>query len=347
MIKSKGYAAHGAAETLVPFSFERKEPGTGDVLIEIFFCGICHADIHQSKNDFGGTIYPLVPGHEIIGRIKALGENVTRFKEGDLVGVGYFIGSCRHCSSCSDGEEQYCENGITPTQNGKLQDGAVTKGGYSDSIVANEHYVLKVAETLDPARVAPLLCAGISTYSPLRYWNVGTGHKVAILGLGGLGHMAVKFAASFGAEVSVLSGSPDKKESALTLGATHFVLTSDKAAMKAVASSFDFIIDTVSAKHDYNTYLSLLKKEGAMILLGVPQDAPQLAAYPLISKRRKIAGSFIGSIAETQEMLDYCAEKNITAEVEIIAPDYINEAFERTLKGDVHYRFVIDLSLLK
>jgi len=343
MIKSKGYAAHNAANELVPFEFERKEPKNDEVLIDILFCGICHADIHQSKNEYGGTMYPFVPGHEIVGRIKSIGNQITKFKVNDLVGVGYFIDSCRHCSSCEEKEEQYCENGITPTQNGHLTDGTITKGGYSDSIVVNENYVLKVSESLNAAAVAPLLCAGITTYSPLKCWKIGKGHKVAVLGLGGLGHMAVKFAVSFGAEVTVLSGSPSKRESALALGAHHFVLTSSKDEMKNAASSFDFLIDTVSAKHDYNTYLNLLKKYGTMILLGVPPEAPQLAAYQLISKRRKIAGSLIGSISETQEMLDYCAENKITAEVEVISPDYINEAFERTLKGDVHYRFVIDM----
>jgi uncharacterized zinc-type alcohol dehydrogenase-like protein len=343
MIKSKGYAAINAAEKLVPFEFERKKPKNNEVLIDIHFCGICHADIHQSKNEYGGTKYPLVPGHEIVGRIKSVGKDVTKFKIDDLVGVGYFIDSCKHCTSCEEKEEQYCENGITPTQNGHLTDGTITKGGYSDSIVVNENYVLKVSENLNAAGVAPLLCAGITTYSPLKYWKIGKGHTVGVLGLGGLGHMAVKFAASFGARVTVLSGSPDKRESALALGAHDFVLTSNKEEMKKASLNFDFLIDTVSAKHDYNAYLNLLRKDGTMILLGVPPEAPQLAAYQLISKRRKIAGSLIGGITETQEMLDYCAENSITAEVEVISPDYINKAFERTLKGDVHYRFVIDL----
>jgi len=344
MIKSKGYAVHDASSALVPFEFERTEPGKEEVLIDILFCGICHADIHQAKNEYGGTIYPLVPGHEIIGRVKSRGENAAKFQIGDLVGVGYFIDSCRHCDSCWEQEEQYCENGITPTQNGKKRDGSITKGGYSNSIVVDEKYVLKVSEDLNAAAVAPLLCAGITAYSPLHYWKVGNGHKVAVLGLGGIGHMAVKFASSFGAEVTVLSGSPSKKDSALKLGANHFVLTSSQEQMRDAISSFDFIIDTVSAKHDYNAYLNLLKKDGTMILLGVPPEAPQLAAYTLISKRRRIVGSLIGSISETQEMLDYCAANNITSEVEIIAPGYINTAFDRTLKGDVKYRFVMDLN---
>lgn len=346
MIQSKGYAAYEADSALVPYEFERKAPNHDEVLIDILYCGICHADIHQAKNEYGGTMYPLVPGHEIVGRIKSTGGSVTKFKVGDLVGVGYFIDSCRYCSSCEEGEENYCENGITPTQNAKLADGTVTKGGYSDSIVMDEKYVLKVPENLDTAAVAPLLCAGITAYSPLKHWNIGKDHKVAVLGLGGLGHMAVKFAASFGAEVTVLSGSPLKKESALKLGAKNFVITSNQEEMKAAASTFDFIIDTISAKHDYNIYLNLLKKDGTMVLLGVPPDAPQLAAFMLVSKRRKIAGSLIGSISETQEMLDYCAANNITAEVEVIAPEYINEAFDKTLKGDVQYRFVIDMKKL-
>jgi alcohol dehydrogenase (NADP+) len=346
MIKTKGYGTYKAGEALQPLMFERKEPRATDVLIQILYCGICHADIHQSKNEYGSSTYPLVPGHEIVGRVKSVGERVEKFKVGDLVGVGYFIHSCKHCSSCEEGEEQYCENRLTPTQNGRLADGTTTKGGYSDCIVVNEEYILRIAETLNAAAVAPLLCAGITTYSPLKHWNVGAGHKVAVLGLGGVGHMAVKFAASFGAEVTVLSSSPEKMESALALGAHHFVLTTNERERKSMAASFDFLIDTVSAKHDYNTYLGLLKKDGTMIVLGVPPEAPQLAAFPLISKRRKIIGSFIGGITQTQEMLDYCAAKNITADVEVIAPDGINEAFERTVKGDVHYRFVIDLSRL-
>ena len=346
MIHTKGYAAHGAAEKLTRFGFERRSYNDNEVLIKILYCGICHADIHQSRNEYGGTIYPLVPGHEIVGRVTEAGSKVSKFQAGDLVGVGYFIDSCKHCGPCSEGEEQYCQNGITPTQNGKLADGSRTKGGYSDFIIVDQDYVLKVSEHLNPAGVAPLLCAGITALSPLRHWEIGKGHKVAVLGLGGIGHMAVQFAASFGADVTVLSGSVEKRQSALALGATHFLLTSNQQELKAAASSFDFIIDTVSAKHDYNTYLALLKKEGTMILLGVPPEAPQLAAYQLISRRRRITGSMIGSIAETQAMLDYCAQHNITASIELISPDYINTAFERTLKGDVQYRFVIDMARL-
>lgn len=347
MIQTKGYAANDTEGKLVPMDFQRKEPAEDEVLIEINFCGICHADIHQSRNDYGNTIYPFVPGHEIVGRIVDTGHHVKKFKKGDLVGVGYFIDSCRHCDSCNEGEEQYCENGITPTQNGKTAEGLTTKGGYANHIVVNENYVLRISESLDAAGVAPLLCAGITAYSPVKYLNMGKGDKVAILGLGGIGHMAVKFAASFGAEVTVLSSSPSKRESALQLGASHFLLTSDELEIKKAASGFDYIIDTVSAKHDYNTYLGLLKKGGTMVLLGVPVNAPELAAYQLISKRRKIMGSMIGSITETQEMLDYCEQKRIVSEIELIEPEYINEAIERTLKGDVYYRFVIDIAKLK
>ncbi|RQP15360.1 MAG: NAD(P)-dependent alcohol dehydrogenase [Parapedobacter sp.] len=344
MIPARGYAAESSTSGLAPFAFERQEPQEHEVLIDILYCGICHADIHQSRNEYGGTFYPLIPGHEIIGRIKSVGKEVGRFKENDWVGVGYFINSCGHCSSCNEQEEQFCENGITLTQNGRLADGTITKGGYSNCIVVNENYVLRVPDNLATAGAAPLLCAGITTYSALRYNKVGTGHKVAILGLGGLGHMAVKFAVSFGADVSVLSSSPSKEQSAKALGAHHFIHTADEAELKAATGSFDYIIDTISAKHDCNRYLRLLKKDGTMVLLGVPPENQQFAVGLLTSRRRKITGSFIGGLKDTQEMLDYCAANNITSDVEVIAPYYINEAFERTLKGDLHYRFVVDMS---
>jgi len=341
MIPSKGYAAHHPTAPLIPFSFERKPPEHHEVLIDILYCGICHADVHQSKNEYGNTLYPFVPGHEIIGRIHATGPGVTKYKQGDLVGVGYFIHSCGQCNPCANHEEQFCEKGITPTQNGKLPDGETTKGGYSNCIVVNENYVLSVSETLPAAAVAPLLCAGITTYSALKHNQIEAGHQVAILGLGGLGHMAVKFARSFGADVTVLSNSPSKKESALALGAHQFIYTGDATPHKG---NFDYIIDTVSAKHDYNYYLNLLRKDGTLILLGVPPEVAPIHPGMLVSRRRKVTGSFIGGIKETQEMLDYCATHNITADVEVIQPDYINTAFERLLKGDVKYRFVIDLS---
>ncbi|QNL52212.1 NAD(P)-dependent alcohol dehydrogenase [Olivibacter sp. SDN3] len=343
MIQAKGYAAENSTSGLAPFSFERQEPHEHEVLIDILYCGICHADIHQSKNEYGGTQYPFVPGHEIIGRVIDTGEQVTKYKTGDLVGVGYFILSCGHCPNCTNHEEQFCDNGITPTQNGKLPDGSTTKGGYSSCIVVHENYVLKVSDSLGTAGAAPLLCAGITTYSALRHNEIGTGHQVAVLGLGGLGHMAVKFAVSFGAEVTVLSSSPTKRESAIALGAHHFINTANEAELKAVSGSFDFIMDTVSAPHDYNRYLRLLKKDGTMILLGVPPENPQLAVGLLTSRRRKITGSFIGGIEDTQQMLDYCAEHDITADVEVIPPSYINTAYERILESDVTYRFVIDM----
>ncbi len=343
MIQTKGYAAESSTSGVAPFAFERQDPQENEVLIEILYCGICHADVHQSKNEYGNTLYPFVAGHEIIGRVKETGKQVTKYKKGDWVGVGYFINSCGHCPNCTSHEEQFCDNGITPTQNGKLPDGTTTKGGYSDCIVVNENYVLRIPDTLEPAGTAPLLCAGITTYSALKHHQIGNGHKVAILGLGGLGHLAVKFAVSFGAEVSVLSSSPLKEQSAKALGAHHFIHTGNEAELKRASGSFDFIIDTVSAQHDCNRYLRLLKKDGTMILLGVPPENPQLAVGLLTSRRRKITGSFIGGIEDTQQMLDYCAEHNITADVEVIAPNYINTAYERMLNSDVQYRFVIDM----
>lgn len=343
MIQTEGYAALSNASELVPFSFEREEPQQNEVLIDILYCGICHADIHQCKNEYGGTQYPFVPGHEIVGRINSIGRNVTKFSRGELVGVGYFINSCGHCANCLSHEEQFCDNGITPTQNGMLSDGSTTKGGYSKCIVVNENYVLKVSEKLNPIAVAPLLCAGITTYSALKHNGIGKKHKVAILGLGGLGHMAVKFAVSFGADVTVISSSADKEESARRLGSHHFILA-DKEILKSQFENYDFIIDTISVKHDYNLYLNCLKKDGTMILLGVPPEASVLEAHVLTSHRRKITGSFIGGIKETQEMLDYCAEHSIVSDVELISPQYINSAFDRILKGDVKYRFVIDMA---
>ncbi|ACU63385.1 NAD(P)-dependent alcohol dehydrogenase [Chitinophaga pinensis] len=344
LIISKGYAATNDTDPLVPFTFERKEPGVEEVLIDILYCGICHADIHQSKNEYGRTKYPFVPGHEIIGRVHSIGSQVRNFIIGDLVGVGYFINSCGHCVNCVNHEEHFCDNGMMPTHNGVLPDGSTTKGGYSNCIVVKEKYILKVSEKLLLPAVAPLLCAGITTYSAIKHNQIGIGHKVAILGLGGLGHMAVKFARSFGAIVTVLSSGVSKKESAFELGAHNFVHTDDEARSKMEIGSFDFVIDTVSARHDYNKYLNLLRKDGTLVLLGVPPEITPIHPGLLIFRRRKVVGSFIGGIEETQEMLDYCATHNITADVEVIQPDYINTAFERMLKGDVKYRFVIDMS---
>ncbi|GAA4359582.1 NAD(P)-dependent alcohol dehydrogenase [Hymenobacter saemangeumensis] len=347
MLPSKAYAAPAANVPLAPFSFERREPGPHDVHIEILFCGVCHSDIHQVRDEWGGSMFPMVPGHEIVGRVRQVGAEVTKFKEGDLAGVGCMVDSCRTCPSCQEGLEQYCEVGMVGTYNGRERDGSPTYGGYSNQIVVDEQYVLKVSEKLDLARVAPLLCAGITTYSPLRQWKVGPGHRVAVMGLGGLGHMAVKLAAAMGAEVTVLSTSPNKKADAEGLGAHKFVVTKNAEELKSVRNYFDFIINTVSAPLDLSQYVNLLRRDGTMILLGVPPEAPELHAFALIGKRRRIAGSLIGGIAETQEMLDFCAEHNIMSDIEMIDIADINEAYERMMKGDVKYRFVIDLATLK
>ena len=346
MIPVKGYAAPQAKIPLEPFKFERREVGPHDVQIEILFCGVCHSDIHQVRDEWGGSIFPMVPGHEIVGKITKVGAHVTKFKVGETAGVGCFVDSCRHCPSCEAGFEQYCENGMIGTYNGLDKAGQPTYGGYSNQIVVDENYTLHISDKLPLSGVAPLLCAGITTYSPLKQWKVGKGHKVGVVGLGGLGHMAVKLAASLGAEVTVLSTSASKKVDADKLGAHHFVVTSDPEDVKKAMNSFDFIINTISAQHEYNFYLQMLKLDGTMILLGVPPEAPTVAAFNLIMKRRRLAGSLIGGIAETQEMLDYCAQHNIVSDVEVIKIDYINEAYERMLKGDVRYRFVIDMASL-
>lgn len=347
MLPTKSYAAQDAKTPLAPFSFERRDPRENDVLIEISHCGVCHSDIHQVRNEWGNSIYPMVPGHEIVGRVKKVGPGVTKFKEGDLVGVGCMVDSCRECESCKHGEEQYCEKGNTGTYNAYERDGkTISQGGYSSQIVVDQDFVLKVSEQLPIEGVAPLLCAGITTYSPLRHWKVGKGHKVAVLGLGGLGHMAVKFASSFGAEVTMLSTSASKEKDAKRLGAHHFALTKDRDQVKALSNKFDFIINTVSAPHDYNMYLGMLKLNGVMICVGAPEVPTPVSAFALIMGRRSVAGSLIGGIPETQEMLDYCAEHNIVSDVEVIPIDQVNEAYERMLKGDVRYRFVIDMKSL-
>lgn len=335
-----------ASTPLGDFSFERREVGANDVLIDILYCGVCHSDLHQVRNEWGNSIYPMVPGHEIVGRVKQVGSHVSRFKEGDLAGIGCFVDSCRHCRSCEDGLEQYCENNLVMTYNGYEKDGSLTYGGYSNKIVVDEKYTLKVPENLELSHVAPLLCAGITTYSPIMEWKIGEGHRVGIVGLGGLGHMAVKIAASRGADVTVLSTSPGKEQDARDLGAHNFAITKNEETMKELAETFDFIIDTVSAPHDYNLYLNLLKRDGTMILLGAPPAPAEVMAANLLFKRRRLVGSLIGGIQETQEMLDYCAEHNIVSDVEVIPMDYINEAYERMEKGDVKYRFVIDMSTL-
>lgn len=347
MTSVKAYAAPAADKPLAPITIDRREPGPDDVEIKILFCGVCHSDIHTARDEWGGTVYPAVPGHEIVGKVTRVGSNVSRFKEGDTVGVGCFVDSCMHCSNCEHDLEQYCENGHTQTYNSLSQDKTYTTlGGYSSHIVVTQHFVLSVSDKLPLEKVAPLLCAGITTYSPLRHWGVKAGDKVAVVGLGGLGHMAVKLAASMGAEVTMLSRSKSKEKDASELGAHHFKLTTEKETMASLANSFNFIIDTVSAPHDYNKYLNLLTTDGTMVLLGAPPEPAPVAAFPLIMGRRSLVGSLVGGIKETQEMLDYCAEKNITSDVEVISIDKINEAYERTLAGDVHYRFVIDMASL-
>jgi len=346
MIQSKGYAAVSADTPLAPWSFERREVGPKDVRIQIRYCGVCHSDLHQARNEWGGTIFPVVPGHEIVGEVVEVGAEVTRFRTGDLAGVGCLVDSCRTCESCQEGLEQYCENGNVGTYSSRGKDGLITYGGYSNQIVVDEAFTLKINPSQDLARVAPLLCAGITTYSPLRHWKVGKGHKVAVLGLGGLGHMGVKLAASMGAEVTVLSTSPEKEADAQALGAHKFVVTKDPAALKAVSGYFDFILNTVSAPIDQNMYLGLLRRDGIMIDVGAPPTPPAIAPFTLIMKRRTLAGSLIGGLPETQEMLDYCAEHNILSDIELIPISEINNAYERMLKGDVKYRFVIDMSTL-
>ena len=348
MQATKSYAAQSPTTPLAPFNFERREPGPHDVQIEILYCGVCHSDIHQVRDEWGGSIYPMVPGHEIVGRITRVGDQVKKFKVGDLAGVGCFVDSCRVCDNCKAGIEQYCEDGMVGTYNGREKGTqAPTYGGYSTQIVVDEQYTLTVSDKLPLEGVAPLLCAGITTYSPLRYLNVGKGHRVGVLGLGGLGHMGVKFAAAFGAEVTMLSTSASKEADARRLGAHHFLLTKDAAAMKARENYFDFILNTVSANHDYSPYLQLLRTNGTMIVVGAPSVPSEAPAFDLIMKRRSIMGSLIGGIKETQEMLDFCAEHNIVSDVEVINIQEVNEAYERVLKGDVRYRFVIDIASLK
>ena len=345
----KAYAAQAAEKELKPFKIERREPGPKDVEIEILFCGVCHSDIHTARNEWGGTRYPVIPGHEIVGKVTRTGNEVSKDKEGDTGGVGCFVDSCGTCENCREHQEQYCLNGPVATYNSpsRFDRNVITYGGYSTHIVVTEDFVLSISEKLPLNAVAPLLCAGITTYSPLRYWNVKKGDKVGVVGLGGLGHMAVKLASSMGAEVTMLSRSPEKEKDASELGAAHFALTTDEEVMKSISSSFDLIIDTVSAVHDYNEYLALLKTNGVMVLLGIPPKALEVQASKLISRRRSLAGSLVGGIKETQEMLDYCAEHGIVSDVEMISISDINEAYERTLKSDVRYRFVIDMKSLK
>lgn len=348
MFTTKSFAASSATSPLAPYTFERRDPLPKDVQIDILFCGVCHSDLHTVRDEWGGTVYPCVPGHEIVGRVARVGKEVTRFKEGDLAAVGCLVDSCRTCQSCRDGLEQYCENGMVLTYNGEdKHSGGVTYGGYSQSIVVTEDFVLNIAPDADLAATAPLLCAGITTYSPMRHWNVSKGQKVGVVGLGGLGHMGVKFAAAFGAQVVVFTTSPGKKEDALRLGAHEVVVSKNEDEMNAHAGTFDFILDTVSAKHDLNAYLNLLKRDGTLTQVGVPPEALSINIFGLVMKRRKLAGSLIGGLPETQEMLNFCAEKGIVSDIELIRIDQVNEAYERLLKSDVKYRFVIDMASLQ
>jgi alcohol dehydrogenase (NADP+) len=348
MIPVKGYAAQSPETDLAPWSFERREVGPHDVQFDILYCGVCHSDLHQIKNDWFPGIFPMVPGHEIVGRVVKVGDKVTNFKVGDLAGTGCLVDSCMHCENCHQDLEQYCLEGNTQTYNGMERDGSMpTYGGYSTSIVVKEHFVLKISEKVDLAATAPLLCAGITTWSPLKHWKVGKGHKLAVLGLGGLGHMGVKFGVALGAEVTVLSTSPKKEADAKKLGAHHFVVTTDPEQVKAAHGTFDFILDTVSAPHDFNMYLGLLRTNGVMMCVGVPPEPAEVAAFSLLGGRKSLAGSGIGGLKETQEMLDYCAEHNIVSDIEMINIQDITPAYERMVKGDVRYRFVIDIASLK
>ena len=347
---TKAYGAHAADKPLQPIDIERRAPGPQDVQIEIAYCGVCHSDLHTVRSEWGGTLYPCVPGHEIVGHVSAVGSAVTGFKVGDTVGVGCLVGSCQHCASCDEGLEQYCENGFVGTYNGPTADApGHTLGGYSQRIVVDRKFVLKIRHPeAQLAAVAPLLCAGITTYSPLRHWKVGPGSKVGVVGIGGLGHMGVKLAHAMGAHVVAFTTSDNKRQAALDLGADEVVVSRNADEMKAHANSFDLILNTVAASHSLDAFTSLLKRDGTMVLVGVPEHPhPSPSVANLIFKRRAIAGSLIGGIAETQEMLDFCAEHGIVSDIEMIRIDQINDAYERMLKSDVKYRFVIDMATLK
>jgi alcohol dehydrogenase (NADP+) len=344
----QGYAAHSADSNLVPFSFERRVLRPDDVEIDILFCGVCHSDIHHVRNDWGNEEYPIVPGHEIVGRVTRVGSDVSRHKEGDIVGVGCLVDSCNHCEACHHDLEQYCDDNTLTYADNDRRDGSRTYGGYSERIVVTEKFVLSIPDGLDLVGVAPLLCAGITTYSPLRKWNAGPGKKVAVVGLGGLGHMALKLAKAMGAEVTLFSRSPGKEEDARRLGADHIIISKDDQQMAGATASFDLIIDTVPYNHDLNPYISTLKIDGALVLVGYlgPLD-PTLNTAPMVFRRKTLAGSLIGGLKETQEMLDFCSEHGVTSDVEVIKMAEINEAYERMLKSDVKYRFVIDIASLK
>ncbi|CAI1918583.1 MULTISPECIES: NAD(P)-dependent alcohol dehydrogenase [Serratia] len=343
------YAAHDAKSALVPFDYTPRTLRDHDVQINVLFCGVCHSDLHQARNEWSNTIFPVVPGHEIVGRVSAVGSHVSRYQVGDLVGVGCMVDSCRSCPSCEEGLEQYCENGFTGTYNGQdRQTGAITYGGYSTAMTVDQDFVLRVPENLDPAGVAPLLCAGITTYSPLRQWGAGPGKKVGIVGLGGLGHMGVKLARAMGAHVVLFTTSESKVEDAKRLGAHEVVISRAPEQMAQHTNSFDFILNTVAAQHDLNPFLNLLRRDGTLTLVGAPEhDHPSPQVFNLIMKRRRLAGSLIGGIAETQEMLDFCGQHGITSDIELIPMQQINQAYERMLKSDVKYRFVVDINSLR
>ena len=350
MTQASGYAAASPTTALAPFSFDRRPPGQLDVALDILYCGVCHSDLHTARNEWGGTVYPSVPGHEIVGRVTAVGALVSKFKVGDIVGVGCMVDSCQHCVPCEEGLEQYCENGFTGTYNGPEQGtGANTYGGYSSHMVVRESFVLRIShDQAALASVAPLLCAGITTYSPLRQWQVGPGHKVGIIGLGGLGHMGVKIAAAMGAHVVLFTTSEGKRADALRLGAKEVVVSKNAEEMAAHTGSFDFILNTVAAPHELDPFIVLLKLDGTMTLVGAPATPhPTPGVFNLIMKRRRIAGSLIGGIRETQEMLDFCAKHGLVSDVELIRMDQIETAYERMLKSDVKYRFVVDMESLK
>ncbi len=348
LIKTRAFGTVAPDAPLKLMNIERREVSPRDVEIEIMYCGICHSDLHQAKSDWQGTVYPCVPGHEIVGKVTRVGKDVTRYKAGDAVGVGCMVDSCMTCSPCNAGLEQFCDDGCIYTYNSRdKHSGNHTLGGYSERVVVDEHFVLRLPENLDPAAAAPLLCAGITTYSPLKKWGAGPGKKVGVMGIGGLGHMAVKIAKAMGAHVVVITTSPAKAEDAKRLGADDVVVSTDKAQMRRLRKGLDLIIDTVSARHDINSYLQLLTLDGTLAIVGLPGEPLEVSAFSLVGMRRNFTGSSIGGIPETQEMLDFCAKHNITADIELIDIQHINEAWERLMKGDVRYRFVIDMESIK
>jgi uncharacterized zinc-type alcohol dehydrogenase-like protein len=348
MLKVRGYAAHDAHSPLVPFTFERREPGPHDIQIEILYCGICHSDLHQARDNWKNSLYPMVPGHEIVGRVVRVGAEVKKLKPGDLAGVGCMVDSCRHCFACDEGLEQYCQHGATWTYNSRERDSEqLTFGGYSEQIVVEERFVVKIPSSLDLKAVAPLLCAGITTYSPLRHWKVGPGQKVGVIGLGGLGHMGVKFAKALGAHVVMITTSPDKGRDAKRLGADEVLISRDAEAMAKHAGAFDFLLNTIPVSHDVNPYMALLKLDGTMVLVGVLTELmPPLSGANLIFGRKSVAGSGIGGMPETQEMIDFCAKHGIVSDIEMVPIQSVNEAYERLETNDVKYRFVIDMASL-